>query len=80
MGTNEKLKSGKQKVEITMKSKHSHPIVNRLKAIDFIGGFEWHGSKKRLIPSHSTKKRQKRPIFGSFVEFLWDRGRSRCGA
>jgi hypothetical protein len=25
MGPNEKLKSGKQKVEITMKSKHSHP-------------------------------------------------------
>ena len=43
MGTNEKLKSGKQKVEITMKSKHSHPIGNRLKAIDFIGGFELHG-------------------------------------
>jgi hypothetical protein len=29
---------------------HSHPIGNRLKAIDFIGGFELYGSKKRLIP------------------------------
>jgi hypothetical protein len=47
-------------------------IGNRLKAIEFIGGFEWHGSKKRLIPSHSTKKRQKRPFFEGFVEFLWD--------
>jgi hypothetical protein len=45
---------------------HSHPIGNRLKAIDFIGGFELPGSKKRLIPSHSTKKRQKRPIFEGF--------------
>jgi hypothetical protein len=25
------------------KSFHSHPIGNRLKAIDFIGGFELHG-------------------------------------
>jgi hypothetical protein len=48
------------------KTFHSHPIGNRLKAIDFIGGFELHGSKKRLIPSHSTKKRQKRPIFEGF--------------
>jgi hypothetical protein len=45
---------------------HSHPIENRLKAIDFIGGFELPGSKKRLIPFHSTKKRQKRPIFEGF--------------
>jgi hypothetical protein len=36
---------------------------NMLETIDFIGGFELHGSKKRLIPSHSAKKRQKRPIF-----------------
>jgi hypothetical protein len=49
---------------------HSHPIGNRLKAIDFIGGFELHGSKKRLIPSHSTKKRQKRPIFEGFCGIL----------
>jgi hypothetical protein len=39
---------------------------NRLKTIDFIGDFELPGSKKRLIPSHSTKKRQKRPIFEVF--------------
>jgi hypothetical protein len=37
---------------------HSHPIGNMLKIIDFIGDFEFHDSKKRLIPSHSTKKRQ----------------------
>jgi hypothetical protein len=47
-------------------STHSHPIGNRLKAIDFIGVFELHGTKKRLIPSHSTKKRQKRPMFEGF--------------
>jgi hypothetical protein len=51
---------------------HSHPIGNMLKIIDFIGDFEFHDSKKRLIPSHSTKKRQKHPIFEGFVEFLWD--------
>jgi hypothetical protein len=34
----------------------SHPIGNRLKTIDFIGDFELH----------STKKRQKRPIFEGF--------------
>jgi hypothetical protein len=45
---------------------HSQLIGNRVKAIDFIGGFELHGSKKRFIPSQSTKKRQKRPIFEGF--------------
>jgi hypothetical protein len=55
---------------------HSHPIGNRLKTIDFIGGFELHGSKKRLIPSHSTKKRQKRPILEGFCGVpVW----SSCG-
>jgi hypothetical protein len=39
-----------------------------LKTIDFIGGFELHGSKKRFISSHSTKKRQKRPIPEVFCE------------
>jgi hypothetical protein len=48
------------------KPDHSHPMGNMLETIDFIGGFELHGSKKRLIPSHSTKKRQKRPIFEGF--------------
>ena len=47
-------------------SHHSHPIGNMLKTIDFIGDFELHDSKKWLIPSHSTKKRQKRPIFEGF--------------
>jgi hypothetical protein len=51
---------------VILKKMHSHPTGNRLKAIDFIGGFELHGSKKRLIPSHNTKKRQKRPIFEGF--------------
>ena len=51
---------------------HSHPIGNMHKTIDFIGDIELHGSKKRLIPSHGTKKRQKRPIFEVFVEFLGD--------
>jgi len=49
----------------------SHPIGNRLKTIDFIGGFELPGSKKRLIPSHS-KKTSKTP---NFRGFLW----SSCG-
>jgi hypothetical protein len=44
----------------------SHPMGNRVKAIDFFGGFELHGSKKQRIPSHGTKKRQKRPIFEGF--------------
>jgi hypothetical protein len=48
------------------KTIHSHPTGNMLKTIDFIGDFELHGSKKRLIPSHNTKKRQKRPIFEGF--------------
>jgi hypothetical protein len=39
----------------------SHPIGNRLKAIDFIGGFELHG----------TKKPQNTRISRVFVEFLW---------
>jgi tyrosyl-tRNA synthetase len=47
---------------------HSHPIGNRLKTIDFVGDFELHSSKKRLIPSHSIKKRQKRPISQGFCE------------
>jgi len=34
----------------------SHPMGNRLKTIDFIDDFELH----------STKKRQKRPIFDGF--------------
>jgi hypothetical protein len=42
-----------------------------LKAIDFIGDFELHGSKKRLIPSQSTKKRQNAQFSRVFVEFLW---------
>jgi hypothetical protein len=42
----------------------SQPIGNRLKAFDFIGDFELHGSKSGS--SQSTKKRQKRPIFEGF--------------
>jgi hypothetical protein len=55
---------------IFYKHSHSHLMGNMIKTIDFIGDFELHGSKKRLIPSHGTKKRQRRPIFEVFLEFL----------
>jgi len=48
--------------------KNAQPAIgNRLKAIDFIGSFELHGSKKRLIPEH--KETSKTP---NFRGFLWN--------